>query len=90
MPQNVRILCGEDTIQHCIEITILGVGFDFGHMVIDLTPARRTALLQEIHEALTTDKLTQGAAGRLKGKMYFAIEHKFCKCGRHLLSQASI
>ena len=54
-------------------------------MVIDVTTARRAALLQEIHEALTTDRLTQGAAGKLKGKIYFAIGHQYGKCGRHLL-----
>ena len=75
------ILYGEDKIQHGSEITILGVGFHFRHLVIDLTAARRAALLQEIQEALSTDKLTQGAAGKLKGTIYFAIEHQFGKCG---------
>ena len=56
------ILYGEDKIQHGSEITILGVGFNLRHMVIDLTAARRAALLQELQEALATDKLTQGAA----------------------------
>ena len=76
---------GEENIQHGPEITILGLGFDLRRMAIDLATARRTALRQEIHEALTTDKLTQGAAGKLKSKIYFAIEHQFGKCGKHWL-----
>ena len=83
------MLYGEDKIQHGPEITILGVGFDFRHMVIDLTTARRAAFLQEIHEASATDRLTPGTAAKVKGKIYFTIEHQFGKCGRHLLRPLS-
>lgn len=84
MPQDVGHLARRKKNQHGHDITILGVGFGLRHVVIDLAAARRVAPLQEIHEALTTDKLTQGAAGKLKGKIYFTIEHQFGKCGKHL------
>ena len=55
--------------QHGPNVDILGIVFDFDRVCLGVKQDRRTRLIDELHEILSTSQLSPGRAGKLKGKL---------------------
>ena len=54
--------------QHGPNVHILGIVFDFDRGCLGVKQDRRTRLIDELHEILSTSQLSPGRAGKLKGE----------------------
>ena len=80
----------EEKVQVGRVLKILGVKFDLDKMEIDIDPARRVELIEEIVGILESGELMPGQAAKLKGKLMFAEGQLFGRCGRSLLRSLSL
>ena len=62
--------------------TILGVTYYLEKLVLLIKPSRKTELIEEIDQILTTGLLDPGSAGKLKGKLMFGASQLWGKLGR--------
>ena len=69
--------------------TILGVTYDLEKLVLLIKPSRKTELIEEIDQILTTGLLDPGSAGKLKGKLMFGASQLWGKLGRAFLRSIS-
>ena len=56
--------------QHGPNVDILGIVFDFDRGCLGVKQDRRTTLIDELHEILSTSQLSPGRAGKLKGNFH--------------------
>ena len=71
--------------QHGPKVDILGIVFDFDRGCLGIKRDRRTRLIDELHEILSTSQLSPGRAGKLKGKLLFVAGHYSGRHGRAFL-----
>ncbi len=62
--------------------TILGVTYNLEEMVLEIKPARKSELMEEIDSILSSGLLDPGSAGKLKGKLMFGASQPWGKVGR--------
>ena len=76
-------------LQLCEDPTILGVTYDLKAMCLKIKPSRKEELLDEIKSIISSEILSPGQAGKLRGKLMFGASQLWGKIGRAFLRALS-
>ena len=76
-------------LQLCEDPTILGVTYNLKAMCLKIKPSRKEELLDEIKSIISSEILSPGQAGMLRGKLMFGASQLWGKIGRAFLRALS-